>query len=69
MSFYLTVGTHGQYDSDRFSRFFEQYEKNVKETDYVNWMKQQGFVFPEDEECCMANHTTYKQLERYHMCE
>lgn len=50
MSFYLTVGTHGRYNSDRFSRNFEQYEKNVKETDYVNWMKEQGYIFPEDEE-------------------
>lgn len=50
MSFYLTVGTHGRYNSDRFSRNFEQYEKNVKETDYVNWMKDQGYIFPEDEE-------------------
>ncbi|MDE6583502.1 MAG: LTA synthase family protein, partial [Clostridia bacterium] len=49
MSFYLTVGTHGSYQTEVFSKYYDQYEDTVANTDYVEWMEEQGFVFPEEE--------------------
>lgn len=51
MSFYLTVSSHGSYDkpdNKRFTEYYETYDKNLEETDFIQWFESQGYIYPQD---------------------
>jgi len=51
MSYYLTVSTHGTYDkpdNKRFAEYYETYDKNLEDTDFISWFEAQGYKYPKD---------------------
>ena len=60
MSFYLTVATHGAYDYDLkyFDKYFDIYDNNLKNTNFLSWFETQGYKYPSDT-------ASQKQLRQY----
>lgn len=60
MSFYLTVATHGDYNTtlEAFSDYMTKYDENLEE--FKNYLEEQGWNYPENDEDALNQLRNYK---------